>query len=192
MRIVGIDPGLGGAIALLNGGELWAMADMPVLDKKVQTNPLAEILRGFRPDVVVLEDIHAMPRGSIASFSLGYTMGVVVATVQGLSLPLVRMRPNEWKKYQGLIGKQKEASRALAIERWPGFVDSLRRKKDCDRAEAALIADAYRRRENISAEQRFVAGDAGPLHRTRGSSRTPDGPTVIGNPGLGPGITGAG
>lgn len=185
MRIVGIDPGLGGAIALLNGGELWAMADMPVLDKKVQTNPLAEILRGFHPDVVVLEDIHAMPRGSIASFSLGYTMGVVVATVQGLSLPLVRMRPNEWKKYQGLIGKEKEASRALAIERWPSFIDSLRRKKDCDRAEAALIADAYRRRENISAEQGSMAGNPRYLHRAGDPGGAPDGADPVGAPGPG-------
>lgn len=180
MKIVGIDPGLGGAIALLNGGMLWAMADMPVLDKRVQTNPLAEILRGFQPDVVVLEDIAAMPRGSIASFSLGYTMGVCVATIQGLSLPLVRMRPNEWKKYQGLIGKEKEASRLLAMERWPHFLDSFRRKKDCDRAEAALIADAYRRKENISAEQGSMAGNPRYLHRAGDGGGAPDGAAAAG------------
>lgn len=152
MRIVGIDPGLTGAIALIDDGQLLAVWDMPVLAKRVQTNPLAHHLRECRADVVVIEDLHAMPRGAIASFSIGYSMGVAVATVQALSLPLVRMRANEWKKYQGLLGKDKNASRLLATERWPGFCDSFRRVKDDGRAEAALIADAYRKKENGHAQ----------------------------------------
>ena len=147
MRIIGIDPGLGGALAFIDDGILIWVADMPVLDKRVQTNPIQRLLQRERPHVVVVEDLHAMPRGSIASFSLGYSLGVVIATVQGLSLPLARMRPNEWKKIQGLSNKEKEASRLLATERWPAFADQFKLKKHVDRAEAALIADAYRRKE---------------------------------------------
>lgn len=147
MKIVGVDPGLGGALAMIQDGFLIWVCDMPVLDKRVQANPIQHMLRHSEPDLVVIEDLHAMPRGSIASFSLGYSMGVVVATVQGLSLPLARMRPNEWKKIQGLSNQDKEASRLLATERWPSFIDSFRLKKHVDRAEAALIADAYYRKE---------------------------------------------
>ena len=152
MKIVGIDPGLTGAIAIIEDHMLMAVYDMPVLNKRAQATPLIRILSKEHPDVVVVEDLHAMPRGSIASFSLGYTLGIIIASVTGLSQPLVRMRPSEWKKIQGLIGKDKNASRLLATERWPSFCDSFRRVKDDGRAEAALIADAYRKKENGHAE----------------------------------------
>lgn len=147
MRIVGIDPGITGAIAAIEGHRLLAATDMPVLDGRISPKALIQIINEFCPDVVVLEDVHAMPRGSIASFSIGYSMGVCVTAVAAASHPLVRMRANEWKRIQGLLGKDKNASRRLATERWPGYEDCFRRVKDDGRAEAALIADAYRKKE---------------------------------------------
>lgn len=147
MRIVGVDPGTTGALALLVDGRLTEIADMPVLGKRVQGNQVADLLREWAPDVVVVEDLHAMPRGSIASFSLGWSCGVVVAVVQTLSHPLVRLRATEWKKQLSLVGKDKSASRLLASELFPNAVEQFKRVKDDGRAEAALIAEAYRRKE---------------------------------------------
>lgn len=132
----------------MEDGHLADVVPMPVLAKRAQGNDIAALFRHWQPDVVVVEDIHAMPRGAIASFSLGWSCGVVVAVTQTLQHPLVRMRPNEWKKIMGLIGKDKDASRLLAIELWPHMAQQFKRKKDDGMAEAALIAEAYRRKES--------------------------------------------
>ena len=95
-------------------------------------------------DVVVLEDTQPMPNnGSIASFKLGMNTGIVVGVVGTLQLPLVRMRPVDWKRANGLIRKEKDASRHLARELWPHMQNQLTRKLDVDRADAMLIARAY-------------------------------------------------
>lgn len=146
MKVVGVDPGLTGGLAHMIDGVLADVVPMPVLAKRAQGNDIACLLRQWNPDVVVVEDLHAMPRGAIASFSLGWSCGVVVAVVQTLQHPLVRMRASEWKKIMGLIGKDKDASRLLATELWPNQADKFKRKKDDGLAEAALIAEAYRRR----------------------------------------------
>lgn len=148
MKIVGVDPGLTGAMALLEDGKLQDLCPMPVLGKRVQGNQVADILRCWEPDVVVVEDIHAMPRGAIASFSLGWSCGVVVGVVQTLQYPLIRIRPNAWKKEMGLTGKSKDDSRLLATEMWPHWAERFRLKKDDGKAEAALIAQAHRQKEN--------------------------------------------
>lgn len=51
-----------------------------------------------------------------------------------------RVTPGEWKRHHRLIGKDKDAARALALDRWPGRGDLFTRKKDHGRADAALIA----------------------------------------------------
>ena len=88
-----------------------------------------------------------MPRGAIASFSLGWSCGAVHAVVQTLSYPLVKVRPAAWKKDMGLTGKDKDASRLLATELWPKMRGHWKYKKDDGLAEAALIAEWYRRQQ---------------------------------------------
>lgn len=152
MIVVGIDPGVTGGIAWLHTeitGGLCQAEPMPVLDKRVQANQIADLLKEHPPDVIVIEDLHAMPRGSIASFSLGYSMGVAVATAQTLRHPLIRMRPTEWKKIMGLTKKDKSASLLLATELWPNWQKTFALKKNDGLAEAALIAEAYRRKEGL-------------------------------------------
>jgi crossover junction endodeoxyribonuclease RuvC len=144
MKIVGIDPGLTGAIAWISNGRAGGVVDMPVGDKTVDAAALADILRAINPDVVVIEKTQAMPKnGSIASFSLGSSTGTAVGVATTLGHPVVRLRPGDWKKASGLTGKDKEASRFLARELFPYMGHVLTRKKDADRAEALLIARAY-------------------------------------------------
>lgn len=152
MRIVGIDPGLTGALAVMEAAPFATIQDltpMPILDKKVQGNQVADILRAWKPDMVVIEDLHAMPRGAIASFSLGWSCGVVTGVVQTLSYPFTRLRPNAWKMAVGLRGKDKNASRLLATELWPHWSDSFKLVRQDGNAEACLIAEAFRRKENL-------------------------------------------
>lgn len=150
--IIGVDPGVTGAIALMNGaGDLIQVWDMPVHDSRVDGAEVARII-GAGPDpsfqtlTCVVENTQPMPKnGSVPSFKLGLATGVVLGCIQTLRHPLVRVRPQDWKKTMGLIRKDKDASRGLARELWPHMADEFKLKKHDGRAEAALIAEAYRR-----------------------------------------------
>jgi hypothetical protein len=52
---------------------------------------------------------------------------------------VVFVPPQKWKKAMGL-GSNKDESRILASRQWPDSAHMFNRKKDADRAEAALIA----------------------------------------------------
>jgi hypothetical protein len=143
-RIIGVDPGISGALALLVDGVLEGVIDMPVFSGEASGRMIAIHLGLANPDVVVVEHVHPMPRnGGIASFSLGKNYGVVLGVAGSLSLPLVKIGPQEWKRLNGLRGKPKEASRGLAIQLWPDHAAKFARVKDDGRAEAALIARAH-------------------------------------------------
>lgn len=145
-HIVGVDPGVTGAIALMDArGYLFWVADMPVHDSRVDGAAVAELL-DLTDTVCVVENTQPMPKnGSISSFKLGMATGVVLGCIQTLRHPLVRVRPQAWKKTMGLIGKDKDASRGLARELWPHMADEFKLKKHDGRAEAALIAESHRR-----------------------------------------------
>jgi len=144
MRIVGIDPGASGAIALLIDGRLSDVVDTPQWDGEVDALTIAEMLRVWKPDTVVIEKAQAMPKQGVSStFKYGTAYGTVIGVVCGLQHPLIKMTPMQWKRNQGLIGKTKDASRALATQMWPSHAAHFKRKSDHGRAEAALIARAY-------------------------------------------------
>lgn len=137
-RIIGIDPGATGALALIVNGHLQDVVDMPETGRL-----LSDTIHAWNPDRVYLEDVHCNGlNGSKANWSLGFWKGMVEGVVSSLRHPLVKMSPQEWKKLNGLIGKDKEASRFLARELYPLHADKFKFKKNVDRAEAALIARA--------------------------------------------------
>lgn len=144
MLIVGIDPGMSGGIAAVERGALLMAEDMPVLGGEIAVVELCEILHQLQPDFVVVEDVHAMPRQGVAStFKFGLHTGMVIGAVKAMSHPLVRMRPIDWKRANGLVRQDKTASRRLAQELWPGMANKFKLIKHDGRAEAALIARAY-------------------------------------------------
>jgi len=146
MVIIGIDPGVTGAIALRWEG-YYEVYDIPytVADKKgkrKQVNPVAlwELLKVQAPNRtrVFLEKTHAMPKnGVIASYSQGDSNGCIRSVCACLGFPIELVTPHAWKKYFKL-GKDKEVVRAKAIEVFPKA--ELHLKKHHNRAEALLIA----------------------------------------------------
>ena len=111
MIIVGIDPGITGAVAFWKNGTLGYVYDMPVDAGRVNGRELCDWLDGHA-DVVYLEWTQPMPKnGSIASYSLGLNSGIVIGVVQALGISLERVRPSTWKLAMGLRNKPKAASR---------------------------------------------------------------------------------
>ena len=144
---LGIDPGAtSGAIAAFVDGQLLDVIDMPCADGTIAAVLLAGELRtlaaaGFdsRPTVIG-EKVHAMPKQGVSStFKFGRSLGVIEGVIAANGWPITWITPQAWKKAHGLIGKDKDAARMLALETWPEHADTFRRKKDIGRADAALI-----------------------------------------------------
>ncbi|UYM16218.1 RuvC family protein [Endozoicomonas euniceicola] len=146
--IIGIDPGLTGAIAILDAFEknIIQLADMPTMPdnkkRKVSGMGLKKILAQFSPadvEMVYLERVGARPgQGVVSMFSFGRSLGAVEAVVNLLGLPLTYVSPQLWKRPAGLIRADKDASRGKVLDLYPEA--DVNRKKDSGRADAILIA----------------------------------------------------
>lgn len=152
---IGIDPGQTGAIAVFFEGQVIAVHDMPVMARahgsgnEINTAELAEIISGIKleagyseyPVHALIEAVAAMPgQGVSAMFRFGESFGAVKGVLSALGIPYGLITPQRWKKHYGLIGKDKDAARTLAITRHPEIASSLKRIKDHGRADAILIA----------------------------------------------------
>jgi crossover junction endodeoxyribonuclease RuvC len=149
-----VDPGLGGALALLTGeGDLVEVWDMPVQVKthgkgrEVDPIALGDILREVealadgRPVRATIERVASMSGQGVKSvFSFGDAFGCVRAAIGVMEIPMQFVLPAAWKKAAGLSGKDKGAARTLATQYWPESREAFARVKDDGRAESALIA----------------------------------------------------
>jgi len=156
--ILGIDPGLGGAMALLTSeGILVDVADMPVLAdgaagrRTLNGALLAAQVRAWKPTRAFCELVGPRPgEGAVGAFGFGRSRGIIEGTLGALAIPVEMVAPAWWKRRVGIPpGKvgTKDAARSEAIRRWPGKADLFARVKDDGRAEAALIAVAGMARE---------------------------------------------
>lgn len=142
--IIGVDPGLSGAVAFLSSdGDLVDLIDMPVTGGRVDGYLLAlEIDRHTAGATAraVIEDVHAMPKQGVTStFKLGRSVGIIDGVLGALCIPTQHVAPWRWKRAMGVIA-DKGTSRRLAIATWPAAAASFARVRDDGRAEAALIA----------------------------------------------------
>tara|TARA_B100000700_G_C14601431_1_gene649262 strand:- start:70 stop:555 length:486 start_codon:yes stop_codon:yes gene_type:complete len=154
MRIIGIDPGLSGAIAILEDNKVKEVFDMPVMSdgkknkRQLNSAQLVKILKDNIKDdantVMVVEQVNAMPgQGVTSMFNFGQTFGAIKGICAALGLPIFFVRPAKWKKYFELINSSKDASRTKAIEMYPNISDKLSKKKDVNKSDAILIARFY-------------------------------------------------
>lgn len=152
---IGIDPGLLGAVGVLDsGGRFLAVHDMPTSTSTTgrrQLDPagLAAILRRYSAAFALVERVGARPgEGATGAFSFGQTFGGIVATLATLGIPHDLIQPAVWKRKAGIpAGSPKGASIAAALRLLPEAQPHLTRIKDDGRAEALLIAlQAWERR----------------------------------------------
>lgn len=152
--IVGIDPGLSGALAILDHDDVLLLEDLPTVqfsDARIKHRldgvGLTAMLKPYAVDVLlaIVEKVAARPgEAPSGAFSFGYSSGVIAGVLGALQIPITTVQPAVWKKAMGL-GSSKDLSRARALELFPAMADKLRRKKDHDRAEALLMAEWGRR-----------------------------------------------
>jgi len=119
--------------------------DLPQGPHGIDPVALRDQLDAWGVRSVWVEDNRANGRnGSLANFSMGRGMGLIIATVLLSNCALHRVKPIEWQRGVGLgtvkATERKEASRQRAREMFPELADELKRKRDHNRAEALLIA----------------------------------------------------
>ena len=156
MLVIGIDPGITGSICFFEDGKVIDLIDMPnMADGKKQKKQVNgsqiynEILLRTknvekRNIKVVIEHVSAMPgQGVTSMFNFGQSFGVLKGICSAMQLSMYFVRPAKWKRYFNLINVEKDASRTKAIEIFPYISTQLSRKKDANKADAALIASFF-------------------------------------------------
>ena len=151
-RILGIDPGITGGLALLCGDGLLAVA-MPVLTlngkNEINLAELRSILGQWAPTHAWLEKQQAMPRqGATSSFRTGQNYGDLRGFLTASLIPWREVRPAVWKKAMS-VPADKAAAIAIATRTFPAHSDLWSMRKDDGIAEAALIA-AYGQRQQCT------------------------------------------
>ena len=155
MRIIGIDPGLSGGIAILDDLKIFDIYDMPIMSEgKKNKNQLnsAQLVNIIRKNLIpngdtflIVEQVSAMPgQGVTSMFNFGQTFGSIKGICAALNLPIFFVRPAKWKKHFDLINSSKDASRTKVIEMYPSISQRLSKKKDVNKADAILIARYFR------------------------------------------------
>jgi crossover junction endodeoxyribonuclease RuvC len=159
MIIIGIDPGVSGAICVLKEGKILEVYEMPTMidgkKNKRQVNG-AEVTNIFLKELnnkykakVVVEHVTAMPgQGVTSMFNFGQSFGVLKGICAALKLPIYFVRPVKWKKHFNLIKTNKDASRTKVIEIFPYISSKISRKKDSNKADSILIAKYFEETQN--------------------------------------------
>ena len=156
MLIFGIDPGVSGAISILENKNVIEVVDMPTMidgkKNKRQVNgaqiyhEISKRIKNLeKKDIkVIIEQVAAMPgQGVTSMFNFGQSFGVLKGICAAMQIPMYFVRPAKWKKYFNLINSEKDASRTKAIEIFPHFSAQLSRKKDSNKADAILISSFF-------------------------------------------------
>lgn len=145
MKILGVDPGLQGALASWDGKQL-IIIDVPIVKARSRGNEinlpaLTDVVHKLAPfNIAYVERNSVRPKEGIASAQKnGLVAGMLLGCIAMCCRQINRPTPNQWKKVMKLT-KDKEYSITRAIEEFPDYHDLFARKKDHGRAEAALLA----------------------------------------------------
>lgn len=151
---VGIDPGVSGAVVVIDRGSLYVHD--PVLYTKRGKSRISpywalELFCSLDTDEVSVMIEEQWPRpgeGALGAFTAGYNLCVYEVAARANGAKIDYVLPQAWKKHYGLIfpagtdlKSVKTASRVKAADLFPASAEFFKRVKDDGRAEAALIAD---------------------------------------------------
>ena len=153
MIVLGIDPGVGGGLAViitqvdifkLKPPEILGGIRTPLTShrgkKIVDSSKLFQWLSNFEIDVAVVEQVSGRP-GQAGVFQFGRATGAVEAVAMIVSPRMSWVTPAVWKSYFGL-SKDKQQSIDTARHRF-GNSYHWKHKADDGIAEAALMAQWY-------------------------------------------------
>jgi len=154
MITAGIDPGVTGAIAVLDTETYEVITwPLPVVQQRVNTTKRARVdvpstmalmsyvAMIYEPEVVVVENPGGLPKQSAAAgYAFGFHCGVVTAAVAAAGMKYHLVSPVKWKWSLGLQRCRKAVSIVRASEWFPDSAHQWNKQKLDGHAEAALMA----------------------------------------------------
>lgn len=141
-RIIGIDPGKEGALACIDGDEVWVE-----LLSNVTAQELGKCCPFPSRTLVLIEKAQARPGQGVSSmFNYGTGFGRLMGWCEALGLPFELVTPQTWGKvmHAGTSGKDPKARSLQAVQRlFPGVALTVGKgkKPHMGLAEALLIAE---------------------------------------------------
>jgi crossover junction endodeoxyribonuclease RuvC len=153
--IIGIDPGVTGAVAQFYGSDLVALHDLPIAmevskktKKRLDIRAFATLIKFISRDAgagnaitAYMEQAQAMPGQGVSSmFGYGRTNGIIEGVLVGLGIErIIKVPPAVWKRRLNLLSNAhpKDAGLQKARELYPHA--ELHLKKHHNRADAILI-----------------------------------------------------
>ena len=135
-KILGIDPGRNGALAVWDTGannlQLWRM---PATPQGVYELFITEI----EADGCCLEKpIYMAQSGTKNVATMAFNYGVLYTCLVMKGIPFKELAPKRWKGHYDL-GSDKRASLAMASALFPSYKESFKLLKDDGLAEAAIM-----------------------------------------------------
>ena len=137
----GIDPGQGGALAIVSSD----MQEAFVWDFPGSIEAAGDLLRSVmldhHPALTSIEKVGAMPKQGVTStFTFGQNYGAWLGALASLQMAHILVTPGKWQKalLDSSPGDTKERSLSMARRIFPAV--ELSRKKDHGRADALLLA----------------------------------------------------
>lgn len=138
MKVIGIDPGQNGGIAVIVDGKLTECVAMPQTEHDIN-----EVLERHKDaKVAFLEQVHSMPKQGVAStFSFGKNYGFLRGLLVANKIVFLDVTPNEWQKTLR-IKAIKDEPKTAHKNRLKGYAQQLfpNQKFTLKTADAALIA----------------------------------------------------
>jgi len=137
MIILGIDPGVQGALALYNKSE----GRVTVHDMPDTTDTLYDLIKSFPPIAIGMIEKPFYPKiiGIKNAAKIAEAFGRIKAVLFICGIPMREVTPRDWKAALNL-SDSKAASRELAGSFFPDDADQWKLAKHDGRAEAALLA----------------------------------------------------
>lgn len=88
IRIIALDPGLHGAIAILKNNTITAQ-NLPIAGKALDLAALTAIIQDADPSLAVIEKVASMPgQGVTSTFKFGQGYGALLGIVESLMMGL--------------------------------------------------------------------------------------------------------
>jgi crossover junction endodeoxyribonuclease RuvC len=158
MTTIGIDGGISGAVAIIADTGSVMVHDIPFVVKEISGKPrkvfdpygyltlltpwVFASARAFfeRGGEIPFVGGDGRKRHQSGMYPYGFTNGQMFMGALALGIPSEIVEPQVWKRFFSLLGKDKEASRAKALDLYPAFGYLWPKKAHHNRAEAVLIA----------------------------------------------------
>lgn len=161
--ILGIDPGLTGAVAVLQLSPQLKVIDVidivanfdkkevmkkgkkttkkvVTLNREKTAKSLIAMVKKYRPVVGYIEKVHAFPEQGVSStFKFGHTTGFIEGVLIGAGISLIGVSPALWRPMGIGVGEDKDAAIGKALTTFYGSDRFLTKKSHHNRAEAMFI-----------------------------------------------------